>query len=267
MSTDALSWAFRLTLPPTDKLVLVALADRCGDAFTCFGSIKDTQARTGLSARAIQTAIGRLIARELVEVKQRWADNGRQRSNGYKLNVVEKWSAAHAPSPADNDRGEGAYDDTPVPAAGASPFLNRHLEPSQEEPSHEPPDAAGAAESDLFQGSGQAVLPTPTKPSTGKLTIVRAKEVYAPQFKAWYARYPRKEKPKDALTAYAQAIVSDGATPEGMLRALERQRDGLLEREVQYRPLPASWLRTGSWANGPVERSKGANDGGVVGGL
>lgn len=91
MSSDALSWAFRLVLPPTEKFLLVALADRAhGADGVLWGSVGDMIERTGLARRTINITMAKLVQRELVSVLHRFdPKTGRQRSNEYQVNFGE----------------------------------------------------------------------------------------------------------------------------------------------------------------------------------
>lgn len=57
-----MSWAWKQDLDPTDKFVLVALADHANDEdFTCWPSLSHLQKKTGYSRPTIWKAIDRLV--------------------------------------------------------------------------------------------------------------------------------------------------------------------------------------------------------------
>ena len=85
MSVDALSWAFRLKLKPTEKLVLLSYADRADQFGRCFSGNDDTERRTGLTRPTITKATAVLNAAGLLQIFPRYAKNGRQTSNLYVL--------------------------------------------------------------------------------------------------------------------------------------------------------------------------------------
>lgn len=61
MSIQLINAVFEsLSLGPTDRLVMLALADHAGDNGTCYPSIARLCQRTGLGERAVQSAIRRL---------------------------------------------------------------------------------------------------------------------------------------------------------------------------------------------------------------
>lgn len=68
-------------------------------------------------------------------------------------------------------------------------------------------------------------------------------------FQAFWDRYPRREAKKDATKAWGQVVKDDPEIEAQIHAALDWQVPMLLEREVQYRPLPATWLRGERWTD------------------
>ena len=67
MSVTAMSWAWKLSLPSTEKLVLLALSDHANDEnYTCWPSLNHLAKKTGLSRTAIWRAIDRLVEKNTV---------------------------------------------------------------------------------------------------------------------------------------------------------------------------------------------------------
>ena len=67
MSIDATRWAWtQRDLSPSEKLVLLALADRAGENMTCFPSNERLQSDTGLNRKTIIACTASLIAKGLV---------------------------------------------------------------------------------------------------------------------------------------------------------------------------------------------------------
>lgn len=63
-----MAWAWKLELEPTDKFVLLALADHAGDEhFTCWPSLSHLEKKTGFSRPTIWKAINRLIEFDAVK--------------------------------------------------------------------------------------------------------------------------------------------------------------------------------------------------------
>jgi Fe2+ or Zn2+ uptake regulation protein len=60
MSIDATCWAWQQKITPSQKLVLLALADRADEHFNCYPSIQRMVNDTGLNLEQIRQAIVRL---------------------------------------------------------------------------------------------------------------------------------------------------------------------------------------------------------------
>jgi hypothetical protein len=73
MSNDMLNQVFglRVRLRPAERLVFLALADRCNGAGVCDPGIKDTARRTGLTPRGVEKVLRDLERRRLVVTRQR----------------------------------------------------------------------------------------------------------------------------------------------------------------------------------------------------
>lgn len=85
MSVASLSWAFRQSLRPTTKLVLLALADHANDDGECWPGIPGLTRKTGLSDRAIQEHLRKLERAGLLKITPRTDQQGRQISSLYRL--------------------------------------------------------------------------------------------------------------------------------------------------------------------------------------
>lgn len=67
MSVKMISWAFKQSVSPTEKLVLIALADHANDEdFTCWPSLSHLVKKTSLHKKTIWKAIDRLVDMGLV---------------------------------------------------------------------------------------------------------------------------------------------------------------------------------------------------------
>lgn len=92
MSIDATRWAWQQqNISPTQKLVLLSMADRSGEDHTCWPSIGRLSLDTGISDRAIQKALAALEAMGLV---RRMATSGKV--NHYTLVGVCSREMEHA---------------------------------------------------------------------------------------------------------------------------------------------------------------------------
>jgi hypothetical protein len=145
MSVDALSWAFRLTIPSTPKLVLLSLADRSNEHGWCNPSNKDTEERTGLTRPSISKATAWLAEHKLITVEKRSGNGGIQLSNAYWLQIGEPGTVVLRPpkrgKPEAKDRGNDVSSTCNVGGREGKPHYggrgndvstNRHLEPSVE---------------------------------------------------------------------------------------------------------------------------------------
>lgn len=64
-------------------------------------------------------------------------------------------------------------------------------------------------------------------------------------FNEFYAQYPRKIDPRDALKAFKSALKR--ATFEDILAGVIRYAEAHKDKEKQYLKYPASWLRADAW--------------------
>lgn len=88
MSLFALSWAFELTLPPMEKIVLLALADaENGETLRCDPSQKYLAARASVSVRTVRDMLQRLEEKQLIARNKRGFDGGSggRQSDDYRL--------------------------------------------------------------------------------------------------------------------------------------------------------------------------------------
>lgn len=68
MSNEALKWAWKQATSPTEKLVLVALADRASDNdMSCYPSLTRMQEDTGLNRTTVWRSIDKLVRLGLIE--------------------------------------------------------------------------------------------------------------------------------------------------------------------------------------------------------
>ena len=95
-----MNWAWQLQLKPTVKFVLMALADACDDDGYCWPSIPTLANKTCLDERSVQRILSRLKADELVQVQQRFRNDGSPTSNGYRLPLNAPGGKLSPPLPA-----------------------------------------------------------------------------------------------------------------------------------------------------------------------
>lgn len=85
-SYRALEWAWTRDISPTSKLVLVNLAGRVDQAYSCYPSSRLISEETGLSRATVFRVLARLEADDLILIATRRRDNGSTRSSRYYLN-------------------------------------------------------------------------------------------------------------------------------------------------------------------------------------
>jgi len=119
-----LAWqaAAKAGITSAQRLVLLALADHASDDGECWPGIRGVAAKTGLSRRGVQLALGALKRSGFVAVESRHRSDGGQTSNRFRLTlpVAEAQQIAQGGAPSC--------------AGGAHP-------PAPHEPSKEPSDA------------------------------------------------------------------------------------------------------------------------------
>ncbi|NMO00856.1 helix-turn-helix domain-containing protein [Gordonia sp. TBRC 11910] len=97
----AVAWAWSVdTETPAQKLVLVNLAGRVDQSYSCFPSVRLIMAETGLSRSRVWGVIAELESMDLVMVASRTRPNGSHRSNRYYLNHPD---ALHVQGIVDDD--------------------------------------------------------------------------------------------------------------------------------------------------------------------
>lgn len=97
MSSSALSWAFRLALPPTGKLVMLALADRADEHGNCNPSVADIVSRTGLRESVVQRTFAGMAADGLIRDRIGIRSDGSQWSSGFVLQLDEAGRVGFTP--------------------------------------------------------------------------------------------------------------------------------------------------------------------------
>lgn len=107
MSLRAMLWAFDdvpTDLSPTEKLLLLALADDADDDGLCWPGQRRLARRCVLSSGGLRKAIGRLVDRELVAIEDK---GGGRRSARYRLALPPRIELPRAPERALEQGGDG----------------------------------------------------------------------------------------------------------------------------------------------------------------
>ena len=87
MSIRTMTWAWSVALPPTSKLVLMALADIADDKGICWPSHPTLAAKCSLTDRTVRRVLLLLQAHQLVVIEPRFKTTGSRTSNRYRLAI------------------------------------------------------------------------------------------------------------------------------------------------------------------------------------
>ena len=258
MSVDALSWAFRLRLTPVQKLTLLSLADRADGSGRSWSSCRDTMARTGLSERCVQTAIKEMAALGYVEIQQRFAPDGRQRSNMYRVQYVEKWNDAAPPQHA--DEADDQAESTPPDGQNMDEGGMHHMRGGDAPPARmvvvggTECGGVGAQPASPYLNRQERTV-TKQESSLRSESSVSEKRAASkvkgwkddPAFTAFYAVYPRHDAPADAWKSWQRATKE--ATAAEIMGGLRRYR---FDERPQFIPMPSTWLNQQRWMAEPT---------------
>lgn len=127
MSIKVMSAIFESDLPPSKRLVMLALADHANDEGICYPSIARLCLRTGMKERTVQTHIRELEAGGHLS---REMNKGRGGSNLYHLTPAKSAPPQELPPAENNTPPPQKTAQTPAKSA-PKPSLN-HNEPSEE---------------------------------------------------------------------------------------------------------------------------------------
>lgn len=103
MSILATNWVWSLALPPTPKLILMALADEADDDGYCWPSVRRISKKAGVSERTVRRAIAAYGDSELLQVSTRIRADGGQSSNSYRLSLTDTTLKNRAPEPPNDN--------------------------------------------------------------------------------------------------------------------------------------------------------------------
>jgi hypothetical protein len=87
MSIRAMNWAWAQEIPPTPKLILMALADAANHADECWPGIPFVAEKCCVSERTVQRVLREFEATRLLSVRERFTAKGRRTSNVYRLHI------------------------------------------------------------------------------------------------------------------------------------------------------------------------------------
>jgi hypothetical protein len=87
MSLTAMIWAFNQDVTPTEKLVLLSIAEHANADGICWPGMAKIAEKTGLVRRTVIRAVEALDAAGIIGVERRRTGAGRQTSNLYRLDL------------------------------------------------------------------------------------------------------------------------------------------------------------------------------------
>ena len=157
-----MTWAWSVALPPTSKLLLMALADIADDRGICWPSHPTLAAKCSLTDRTVRRILVLLQAYNLVVVEPRFKTTGSRTSNRYRLAVdipPDKLSGGIR-TPVTEGGGH------PCPGAPDTHVLGTITEPSLESSQLLPPSQQPMASQYPRGGGGDLCYPkslTPTQ--------------------------------------------------------------------------------------------------------
>jgi len=105
MSLKMMARVWELALPPTQKFVLMALADEANDEGYCFPSHRRLAHKCSINERSVRRMIDVSSADGYVVVKQRFNSRGARTSNGYQLTLGHPRKICSGGSRADGPGG------------------------------------------------------------------------------------------------------------------------------------------------------------------
>lgn len=131
MSIDATTWAWRQKLSPTQKLILLSMADRAGEDHTCWPSNARLCLDTGLNRKTVYAVIAQLVGMGLIVRNKNDGVN-----NVYKLVGVvgrEQLSPCRPPMPcpASSPRTGTSPESNTSPENGQQPVPKTDFDQSQ----------------------------------------------------------------------------------------------------------------------------------------
>ena len=226
MSLNTLSWAWEQELPPTQKLILISLADHANQDGECWSSIKRLAKFTGLSRAAVKNNIRKLEETGLVKREARTRENSKHNtSNKYFLVKDRGQEVTHI----GQEVTQGVGQEVTQGGSGGDPGGGSGGDP-QEHSNIEPPNNPTPTNGNFFETIDSQIENSPT---------------IEQQFDEWWKGVPKKVGKDDAFKAFKSVL------PKTNLEELDAARDRWAEERAGKDPTftksPAAWLRGGYW--------------------
>lgn len=111
-----MNWAWRQTLTPTLKLILMALADAADDQGVCWPSVSTLAKKCTVSTRTVQRSLRALIDRRLLIAEPRQRRDGSSTSNRYRLLIAGGDNLSPPRGAGGTRAGQGCRGDPDMPA-------------------------------------------------------------------------------------------------------------------------------------------------------
>ncbi|PZE33992.1 hypothetical protein DEJ21_14175 [Curtobacterium sp. MCSS17_006] len=217
MAHEAITWAWSLPLKMSRKFVLIALADRADEEFSCFPGQENIARMTGSTSRTVRDAIADLEDMGLLTRARRLRNDGTRSSDRYVLNVGALPEDSSAGSATGNPR-EGYRKSTPDLPEAASAHSNHQVNPQKESPEV---------------------------------------DAHAASFEQVWKQWPRKNDKARALKVWLSLSKRTDMAPiiqAALAHATEHTRIGT---PLQYVPYFKSWLSGEGWNDPlPVRRGQ-----------
>ena len=246
MSLEVLLWAFKQThLSPTQKVVLLDLAERTGENRPCFPAVATIAQRCNVTPRTVTTTLGQLERMGLVRI-------GRYDGQRNNYNLLWRARTTHENSaPLKNsDEAPEIYDED-----------SGGCEPGDTEICDETPLKSDAVYIDNLPSkrtSQESSLRSESSVSQKRAAPKVKGWREDPAFKTFYAAYPRHDAPADAWKSWQRALKA--ATAAEIMAGLRRYR---FDERPQFIPMPATWLNQERWLAEPTQpppQSRGWNN-------
>ncbi|RQZ57440.1 helix-turn-helix domain-containing protein [Burkholderia cepacia] len=249
MSTSLMGACWPLQMSPTQKAVLISLADQANDDGVCWPRIETIAVRTCLSERAVQVAIKWLEEHGVLRLERRY-----------------KRSTVFTISPRDFREGESDSPErhSPEPRSPEGDSPERHS------PEGDSLSGAAGASSGVqitaFSGAGRAprITKEPSKEPTGNHQRAKTRgEASLSKFERWWQTWPRsarkvgkadceKRWQRHGLDEHAEVLIAHTAA----MKLTKQWRDG-------FDPAPATYLNQRRWLDElPPENSEIAAEAG-----
>lgn len=245
MSVEATIWAWKLTkhdVTSNEKLILLSMADRANEAFECWPSKVRLQSDTLISLKTIFKLIASLVHKGFIE------DTGKREGNlnrvvVYRLLGISGRENCTIP----NRSNKGTINRSKMTSINRSKttLLNLSVEPIIE-----PISILSVSTNPDVSDQVPPINPKPSKPRSPK------DYQQDPRFMSFYSVFPRKENPDDARKAFNQVVTDDAILQRVINDVRLRVKSSIIWQERQYIPMPATYLRKGTWKGEVITDTK-----------